>query len=437
MKTLVVVFALVTTLLGQAVQTKDFPVTAVAGESWLSQLYRRFDETSMGKTGRLGPPTPGEVSLRWQLGLSPGFASQPVTLHGSDLYRLNCWGCHGESGLGAPPEINSVINPVRASSAVTIMERMNKMGMEMSWAEAAELAKQSKAALLQRLHNGGLDMPPFPHLSEADVRSLVAYLKQLAGIPGAEREQVAVKESPVRVGEHIVKSTCHICHSAAGPNPNPRQLLDGAIPPLNTLTMRMSQPEFVRKVTQGVPTIMGTPPVPRRGRMPVFYYLSEAEAADVYLYLTLYPPCRDQATAGPVSFGLDNERPQALQPSTGIVAFPLVVGLSVTLLLASGLVFTVREFRRLSAESEGCNVLMVGGGKVAMDVIRSGAREVVRQRAPAVEELLPSDSAVGWNGDRKSTSYSRSHGNGFFDFESTWLARRLENENWTDERRCA
>jgi hypothetical protein len=35
---------------------------------------------------------------------------------------------------------------------------------------------------------------------------------------------------------------------------------------------------------------MGAPPLLCRGRMPVFGYLSEDEAADVYLYLTLHPP---------------------------------------------------------------------------------------------------------------------------------------------------
>jgi hypothetical protein len=35
---------------------------------------------------------------------------------------------------------------------------------------------------------------------------------------------------------------------------------------------------------------MGSPAAPCRGRMPVFDYLSEDEAADVYLYLSLYPP---------------------------------------------------------------------------------------------------------------------------------------------------
>src|ERR1019366_4117167 len=102
--------------------------------------------------------------------------------------------------------------------------------------------------------------------------------------------QVAVREPRMRVGEHIVKSTCHICHSAAGPNPTPQQLYEGAIPPLNTLALRKSRAEFIRKVTPGPPATMGAPPEFSRGRMPVFYYLSEDEAADVYLYLARYPP---------------------------------------------------------------------------------------------------------------------------------------------------
>ena len=87
-----------------------------------------------------------------------------------------------------------------------------------------------------------------------------------------------------------MKSTCHTCHSAAGPDPDAQQLWDGAIPPLSVLTTRKSRPEFIRKVTHGAPILMGAQPALYRGRMPVFYYLSEDEAADVYLYLTLYPP---------------------------------------------------------------------------------------------------------------------------------------------------
>src|SRR5206468_8096678 len=118
MKILVMVFALLSSLPGQTVGSKDIPVTAVAGESWLNHLHRTFNETSMGKTGRAGPPAPmpGEEPARWQLRLSLDFATKTATLHGSDVYRLNCRGCHEESGLGAPPEINSTIDPVRATS---------------------------------------------------------------------------------------------------------------------------------------------------------------------------------------------------------------------------------------------------------------------------------------------------------------------------------
>ena len=42
----------------------------------------------------------------------------------------------------------------------------------------------------------------------------------------------------------------------------------------------------------------------------------------------------------------------------------------------------------------GRNVLVIGGGNVAMDVARSAAREVLRQHAPGVEELAPSEDNV-------------------------------------------
>jgi mono/diheme cytochrome c family protein len=359
-------------------RAKDAPVTAVAGESWLVHLNRPFSETSMGKTGHLGPPAPapGEQASLWQPASASTFAPQTVTLYGSDLYRLNCQGCHGESGQGAPPEINSVINPVRATSVALVMERMKTTGMDISHADALKLAQQSNAALLQRLHQGGQNMPAFPHLDEAEVRALYAYLKQLAGVPGAEHEQLVVKESSIRVGEHIVKSTCHTCHSAVGEDPGPQQIWDGAIPPLSALTARRSRTEFIRKITYGAPIFMGTPPMLYRGRMPVFYYLSEEEAADVYLYLTLYPPSESagsdpvialsrQSTpagggtpparnAGSGSFvPVKLQEPQRSSKGADLqnVVLLWIVGVFVVLLLAGGVGFTMREFQRLSAGS--------------------------------------------------------------------------------------
>lgn len=280
-------------VLASALNSKDAPVTPVQGESWLSHLHRPFNESNMGRTGELGPPppVPGQPAPQTQPKPAPGFTTPVVTLHGSDLFRMNCQGCHHESGRGAPPEINSVIDPVRATSVAVITDRMKKSGGEMSKADAVELAKQSKALVLLRLHKGGQDMPA-PVLREAEIGAVFAYLEQLAGVPGAEKKQVALKVPIYRVGEQIVKATCHTCHNATGPNPTPQEILDGAIPPLSTLTTRVSLTEFVRKVTKGAPITMGTPPMSYRGRMPVFGQLSDDEAAAAYQYLAAYPPVR-------------------------------------------------------------------------------------------------------------------------------------------------
>lgn len=269
-------------------------VTPVTGESWLEKRHRAFGATSMGKSsGVYGPAAtmPGVSPSHPTLQLSNKFTGQSFRLHGSDLYRMKCQACHGVSGAGAPPEINSVIDPVRATSARLYMERMKKAGMDVSSKDAAALAEQAKGMLLDRLHKGGTDMPsPNPDLTDAEVRSLFAYLRQLAGIPGAEKQQVPVVEPPLRVGEHIVKSTCHICHASVGHNPNPRELLEGQIPPLNSFTSRLGLNEFVTKVTTGATVQEGVPAATVRGHMPVFTYLTPDEAADAYLYLSQYPP---------------------------------------------------------------------------------------------------------------------------------------------------
>jgi len=346
----------------------DSHVTPAAGESWLHHLNRSFGDTSMGKTGRLGPGSQEDVAL--QQIQAPIFSSRGgVTLHGFDLYRLNCQGCHGESGLGAPPEINSVINPVRATSVSLVVARMKERGMDISYSDASKLAQQSKAALSDRLHKGGENMPAFPQLNEAEIQTLLAYLNHLAGVPGSGSDRSAVKESHVRVGELIVKSTCHTCHSAIGPNPGPQELMDGAIPPLSTLTTRKNQSEFVRKVTQGAPVLMGTPAMPCRGRMPVFFYLTDEEAADVYLYLRLYPPSEQSPDSPLVAASMaatshSGRGPASPLPTHGSAvaaeaaeserdaevekAAVSITASMVALALVGGLVFTFREFKRLS-----------------------------------------------------------------------------------------
>jgi mono/diheme cytochrome c family protein len=268
----------------------DVSIIPVVGPSWIEHLGRPFEETSMGKTGSLGPAPYGktEGGPEWDSALMADLASKTIVVSGADLYRLDCEACHGPEGKGVPPEINSIIDPVRATSPELIIERMKKVGAPVSSIVARQLAAQAENSLRQRIAHGGQSMPPFPHLNEVEVRALITYLNQLAGVPGAEQQQISVEEPVAHVGEDLVKATCHICHSATGPNPSPQELLQGAIPPLAVLTTRLTLPQFVGKVGHGRPIrILGQE---YRGRMPVFGYLSESEIAAAYLYLLRYPP---------------------------------------------------------------------------------------------------------------------------------------------------
>ena len=274
-----------------------FGQTPTTGPSWLEHLHRDMGETSMGRSSAQLGPSPSQNAYPIQVGpLAP-----TVTLNGADLYRLKCQSCHGTLGEGSPPEINSIINPVRATSATFILERMKKRGAVMTRKDAMALASQSEAALLDRLRKGGTNMPK-PNLSEVEVRVLLPYLKQLAGLPA---KQTSIQETTIRVGEHLVKSTCHICHAAVGPNPTPQEIGAGAIPPLSTLTSRAGLEQFVRKVTHGSSIVRGALSLPSRGRMPVFNYISETEAAAAYFYLLAYPP------------KLDGESPNSHVPTQG------------------------------------------------------------------------------------------------------------------------
>ena len=397
----------------------------------------------MGKTVHLGPPTivptramAEQNAVRLQNVIFEA-AKPSVIVQGADLYRLNCQGCHGEFGLGAPPEINSVIEPTRATSASLIMARMKQRGLDTSWSQASEMANQAKGSLLDRLHKGGTDMPPFPHLSDPEVRAIFSYLRQLAGIPGAERQQVHIEESPVRVGEHIVKSTCHTCHNAAGVNPSPNELMQGVIPPLSSLTTRVNVQEFERKVRHGAPIMMGTPVLPYRGRMPVFDYLTESEVADAYLYLKMFPP---SAWTDPVT---PPDPPQAASAIAAIVstqeppkspprseaqdkkgsALPILAEIFVGLLVVGGATFTLYDVKRSKAKRRLVRAVISESLATATP---EGSPMLVQSAggpSTATKHRMSDDShkQAAWQSRFDRTEYHR--------FESSWLARRWEKED--------
>ncbi len=288
-------------------------LTAVSGPSWLQHLGIDLDDTHLGKMGGDGPPptnlrepTPPEDAEE---------AGAPFTVEGRDIYRFSCQSCHGPGGRGAPPEINSLLDPVRATSAALLEARQRKQGRRLPPDMARQLAADADKSLRDRIANGGKKMPAFPQLSENEVAALIEYLRALAGVPRAEPPAPPLKLSAAHVGEIIVKGTCHVCHPATGSSPSHMMMyMHGVIPSLASVAEQRTAAAVVAKVREGRMTMMGGGEgmmgsegmmgggmrggrmmrgrgmMGRMGRMPIFVYLSDEEVRAAYLFLSEYTP---------------------------------------------------------------------------------------------------------------------------------------------------
>jgi mono/diheme cytochrome c family protein len=270
---------------GRSSTSTDPLVTPVSGPSWLNHLGIPYSDTSLGRgAGRYGPD-PSDPATEHKPLLLP--AGRTAVLTGADLYRLNCQACHRAEGTGAPPEVRSVIPAVQGSSFE--MMRRQLRGQPGGATTARQETNQAKLDLYRRIQKGGQKMPPRAHLQESEIDMLYAYLTRLAGTPDVPVESHETM-SWARLGEHLIKGTCHICHDAVGPRPTGQAMLQGAIPPLSSLLAEKPVVDFVNKVRSGAPVVMGDLPFHYRGRMPVFYYLTDQEIAAAYLFLNTYPP---------------------------------------------------------------------------------------------------------------------------------------------------
>ncbi len=272
-------------------------VTPVAGPSWLNRMGIRYRDTSLGRgAGRYGPSTSAQAA-RKPLVLPPG---RTVEVTGADLYRLNCQACHRAEGTGAPPEVRSVLPAVEGSSLQVMRQKLRLEGRPDAAAEARKEATKAKHDLYTRIQRGGQKMPPRAHLQSSEIDMLYAYLTELAGTPEA-RPLVKETVSWDRLGENVIKGTCHICHDAVGAQPSGRAMLNGEIPPFTTVLATKPVVDFVNKVRSGAQTTMGEIPFHYRGRMPVFYYLKDHEIAAAYVFLTMFPPqAKLEVPASPV-----------------------------------------------------------------------------------------------------------------------------------------
>lgn len=264
------------------------PITPVEGPSTLHHLGLSIEQSSMGWAGQwsASPTMPAEVV--------PPPASEPpggpFVLSGADLYRISCRSCHKPDGTGAPPEINSILSPVRAASLQFMVGEMKARGRPVDAAMMRQLTTANEADLRTRLRQGGHNMPAFGQISDQEYAVLRPYLDDLAGVKPRRAGPKTIAEPADRVGELIVKGTCHICHDATTFAQRPTTVLSGVIPALANMPHEKTFADFVKKVREGSPVPLSAGGVSSRGRMPVFSYLTEREVASAYSYLSTYPP---------------------------------------------------------------------------------------------------------------------------------------------------
>jgi mono/diheme cytochrome c family protein len=246
-------FALAATLAAQA--TRE--VTPATGPSLVSRTATGVDWGSFGRAGSTGAEEQHATApADW---LARGFE-----LRGADLFRLNCRACHGPAATGSRsgvPPLHGALQPGKEPTP-------GGLGPEL--------------AVRHRLLVGGRVMPPFDHLDSEEVALLLGYLRSLAPGAPAPRDE-SLRRPAARVGEHLVKAVCQICHDAVGGAA--RQPLDRAVITLADIPERFSVREFVRKVRSGAAHTGDA-----KGRMPRFDYFSDAELEAAYVYLTAYPP---------------------------------------------------------------------------------------------------------------------------------------------------
>jgi mono/diheme cytochrome c family protein len=274
------------------------------GPSWLKHLGLTVSQTRMGQMGGTGPlppspygnqqpPTgtpvrPANLNSAIQRFLST-FRSGPdkaaailnekFAVSGADLYRWNCQACHGPDGQGAPPEINSVLGPVQGTSPAMTRKRMEARGLDADDDMIQQVTELADASVRDRFQHGGKNMPSFEYLRPDEVEALYGYLEKLASVPPTKRDGLLVPESAARVGEHIVRGTCHVCHDATGPGSGHAAMTQGTIPSLASIPRDHSLSGVVHQVQYGS---CGMMKITGGDVMPAYPYFTEEEIAAVY-----------------------------------------------------------------------------------------------------------------------------------------------------------
>jgi mono/diheme cytochrome c family protein len=290
-------------------RAREYSIPATQGPSWLKHLGLTVSQTHMGQVGGTGvlPPSPHEnpkpsgtpagpanlnsviqrflSTFRSNPEQAPAILNEKFAASGADLYRWNCQGCHGPDGQGSLPEINSVLGPVQGTSPIMTRKRMEARGIDPDDDMIQQVTELAEASLRDRFQHGGKSMPSFEYLRADEVDALFGYLEKLASVPPTKRDGLLVPESAARVGEHIVRGTCHVCHDATGPGSGHTAMTQGTIPSLASIPKDHSLSGVVHQVQYGS---CSTLKLTGGDVMPAYPYLTEEEIAA--LYLVAYSP---------------------------------------------------------------------------------------------------------------------------------------------------
>jgi mono/diheme cytochrome c family protein len=292
--------------------TPDAAVSAVHGPSVLKTLGLSVEATNFGKLGgsEAAPPTQriepmtavgqdrrfGHGMFSWFFDRSnrpeAGGRTPAFRLTGADLYRMSCQSCHGPTGAGSPPEILSLTGPVQGTSLALLVQEMKAHDRPVDIPFLRGVVGGAEHDLRQRLTAGGQKMPPFAYLTDQEVDALVGYMQRMVKNPDAPASNPLLTLSTARVGEDVVKGTCHTCHDATGPGRR-AMMMQGVIPSLASMPEEEAFNDIVAKVRDGVAPpmmmmmmMMSTGPA----KMPKLPFLTPQELAAAMVYLRDYPP---------------------------------------------------------------------------------------------------------------------------------------------------
>jgi len=170
-------------------------------------------------------------------------------INASELYRLNCAGCHGVERQGNPPTFPSLVN-------------IN--------------AKKSKAEIVTQIKNGKGVMPPMTHLTDAEINAIVSFLYNEE--PEISESLIVEEMSAAQKGEMLFKSNCTSCHRTITTDPKPQNA--------NTKVCGMMEPATL----SGVPNWYNKDEfakVLNKGPcyMPSFSFMIQSDKDAVYDYL--------------------------------------------------------------------------------------------------------------------------------------------------------